>query len=169
MAARRLARGSTSASRRQTAESEILTLDPATLEYRPRSSPQSAVPRRGLDHRRHRERIATLFDGNDRVGAFLRETLAPTLAYTASVTPQIATSPDDVDRVMRWGFGWELGPFELMDAIGLAKVRDGDVPPAAPDLQLLKSARQRGSSGRTRAPASWTWATACCASSSTRR
>jgi 3-hydroxyacyl-CoA dehydrogenase len=53
-------------------------------------------------------------------------------------------SPDDVDRVMRWGFGWELGPFEVMDAIGLAKVRDGDLAPAAPALQLLKSARQRG-------------------------
>ena len=51
------------------------------------------------------ERVRTLFNGSDRVGQFLRETLAPTLAYTARVTPDIAYSPDDVDRVMRWASG----------------------------------------------------------------
>ena len=55
---------------------------------------------------------------------FLRETLAPALVYTASRTAAIAHSPDDVDRVMRWGFGWELGPFELIDAIGVERVLD---------------------------------------------
>jgi 3-hydroxyacyl-CoA dehydrogenase len=114
------------------------------MEYRPRSSPRLPSLDAASTIPDVRERIKTLVAGTDRVGAFLRETLVPMLTYTASVTPQIATSPDDVDRVMRWGFGWELGPFEVMDAIGLAKVRDGDVAPAAPDLQLLKSARQRG-------------------------
>ncbi len=41
------------------------------------------------------------------------------MRYTAEVTPDIAYSIDDVDRVMRWGFGWELGPFEIMKAIGM--------------------------------------------------
>ena len=63
-----------------------------------------------------------LFAGKDKVGEFLRDTLAPTLVYTARVTPEIAHSIDDVDRVMRWGFGWELGPFELFDAIGVREV-----------------------------------------------
>src|SRR6185436_13372606 len=120
------------------------------------------------------ERIKTLFSGSDRVGQFLRETLAPTLAYAAQVTPAIAHSADDVDRVLRWGFGWELGPFEIADAIGIARVlevarevspelleggvpeiwqraldagrtrlRDGEVPAAAPDLQILRSAHER--------------------------
>ncbi len=50
---------------------------------------------------------------------------------------------------MRWGFGWELGPFELMDAIGMARGPEGstaqvhELPPAAPDLQFLRSAKQR--------------------------
>ena len=65
----------------------------------------------------HAERIRTLFRGRDRVGEFLRATLAPTLVYTAEVAPTIAHSIDDVDRAMRWGFGWELGPFEIWDAI----------------------------------------------------
>jgi 3-hydroxyacyl-CoA dehydrogenase len=121
-------------------ESEILTLDPATLEYRPRkparlASLEAAAPITDL-----RERVRTLYNGKDKVGEFLRQTLEPTLEYTGKVTPQIAYSPDDVDRVMRWGFGWELGPFELKAALeGQAR----EVPPAAPDLQLLTSAKDR--------------------------
>ena len=69
-----------------------------------------------------RERVRTLFGGHDRVGEFLRRTLAPTLVYTARVSAEIAHSIDDVDRVLQWGFGWELGPFELIDAIGVAEV-----------------------------------------------
>jgi 3-hydroxyacyl-CoA dehydrogenase len=83
------------------------------------------------------------------------------------VTPAIAHSIDDVDRAMRWGFGWDLGPFELWDAIGITyvldavqppaipplvastlkaardKFRTAPLPPAAPDLQILKAAKDR--------------------------
>ena len=104
-------------------ESEILTIDPATLEYRPQAAAQAAVARSGAS------RSTTSANGSgrsstatDRVGQFLRETLAPTLVYAARVTPDVAYSPDDVDRVMRWGFGWELGPFETADAIGIERV-----------------------------------------------
>jgi 3-hydroxyacyl-CoA dehydrogenase len=103
-------------------ESEILVLDHTTLEYRakqPVRLPSLESTRSITDTG---ERIRTLFNGNDRVGQFLRETLAPTLVYTAQVTPDIAYSPDDVDRVMRWGFGWDLGPFEIADAIGIDRV-----------------------------------------------
>ena len=61
-------------------------------------------------------RIRALFNGKDKVGAFLRDTLGPTLVYAARVAPDVAHSIDDVDRAMRWGFGWELGPFETWDA-----------------------------------------------------
>jgi 3-hydroxyacyl-CoA dehydrogenase len=154
-------------------DSEILTLDPATLEYRPRQSPRLASIDRVASIEDVHERVRTLFNSTDRVGRFLRETLGPTLVYTARVTPSIAHSPNDVDRVMRWGFAWELGPFELIDAIGIQQVidsvrevapdvldggapllleqavkqgrnrlRESDVPRAAPDLQLLRSARE---------------------------
>ena len=99
--------------------SDILTLDPATLDYRPRQEP--ALP--ALDAARSiadtGARIKALFEGGGRVGGFLRETLGPTLEYSARVAPDIAYSPEDVDRVMRWGFGWELGPFETAAALGL--------------------------------------------------
>jgi len=160
--------------RRPDGESEILTIDPVTLEYgaaqRPRIPSLDAVGAVADV----RERVRTLFHAGDKAGQLLRTTLAPTLVYTAGVTPSIAHSPDDVDRVMRWGFAWSLGPFELIDAIGIRAVLDaardaspdllaggvppllqsalasdrdvvrgGDVPPAASDLQILRSAKER--------------------------
>lgn len=164
-------------------ESEIWTLDPRTLDYRPRQAPRipSVEAARAVDA--VDERVRTLFRAGDKAGAFLRATLAPTLIYTARVTPRIAHSIDDVDRVMRWGFGWERGPFELMDAIGVGEVlaaaeavgghamrggtpdlvqaalargrfREGLVPPAAPDLQILRTARERCRVLKTNAGAS---------------
>ena len=54
----------------------------------------------------------------------VRQTLGRLLFYAARVAPEIASSIDDVDRAMRWGFGWELGPFEVFDAIGIRTVVD---------------------------------------------
>lgn len=149
--------------------SAIFTFDPATGDYVPQRKPSfpSIDAARRIDD--VGARVRTLFLGDDRVGTFLRETLAPTLVYAARVAPVIAHSIDDVDRAMRWGFGWELGPFELMDAIGVRAVveaarahgveavpapiqavldagrttfREGPLPPAGPGLQLLQTARR---------------------------
>jgi 3-hydroxyacyl-CoA dehydrogenase len=167
-------RGFYTRTRRDSGESEVLTLDLETFEYRPRRDVRLDALDAAAVHASPAARIKALFTGSDRVGRFLRRTLAPMLVYAARVSPQIAYSPDDVDRVMRWGFGWELGPFEIADAIGIDRVleaagqfdptpardvpavwrsaigagrhrlRDGQVPPAAPDLQLLRSSRDRG-------------------------
>ncbi|MBP7776528.1 MAG: enoyl-CoA hydratase/isomerase family protein [Acidobacteria bacterium] len=116
--------------------SAVFTLDPATLDYQPQRKPSfpSIAAAAAIDDTA--TRIRTLFLGRDKVGQFLRETLAPTLVYAARVAPDIAHSLDDVDRVMRWGFGWELGPFQTLDAIGLREVVEAaaaagvaDVPP----------------------------------------
>ena len=69
-------------------ESEILTLDRSTLEYVPRQSPRLPALESARTITDVGERIKTLFNGTDRVGQFLRETLAPTLVYTARVTPE---------------------------------------------------------------------------------
>ena len=120
--AKRRDRDSTSGSRAEHGESEILVIDPATLEYHPQSRPKLPALAAAEAVTDTGERIRKLFGGSDRVGEFLKRTLAPTLTYTAVVTPSIAHSPDDVDRVMRWGFGWELGPFEILDAVGIEAV-----------------------------------------------
>ena len=103
-------------------ESEIWTLDPATFEYRAKQPARIASIEAGQSIDDLGERVRALFNAKDKAGEFLRATLAPTLVYTARVTPDIAHSIDDVDRVMRWGFGWDLGPFELFDIIGVREV-----------------------------------------------
>jgi 3-hydroxyacyl-CoA dehydrogenase len=154
-------------------DSVILTLDPNTLEYGAKQRVTISSLETVASIVDIRERVRALFHATDKAGRFLRDTLAPTLVYTAKVTPSIAHSPDDVDRVLRWGFGWELGPFELVDAIGIRAVidavrtsgpelladgipplldeplqsgrdmvRGGDVPPSAPDLQILRTAKE---------------------------
>ena len=127
---------------------EIHALDPATLEYRP---PQKA-PLAPLEAARAiedpAERIRTLFLGKHDVGAFLRATLGSTLVYAARVAPEIAHSIDDVDRAMRWGFAWDLGPFETWDAIGVKALLEAcgvaDPPPLVRDLLASGRTRFRG-------------------------
>ena len=148
------------------ANGDILTLDPASMTYRARQSARlpSIDAARGTDD--PAARIRTLFVGNDKVGRFLRDTLGRTLIYAARVAPDIAYGIDDVDRAMQWGFGWDLGPFETWDAIGVGRiveacalteppplVRDavargafrpsGRVPPAGASLQILRDAKER--------------------------
>jgi 3-hydroxyacyl-CoA dehydrogenase len=103
-------------------ESDIWTLDLATLEYRAKQPARIASIDAGKAVDDVRQRVKALFEAKDKAGQFLRETLAPALVYTARVTPHIAHSIDDVDRVMKWGFAWDLGPFELFDAIGVREV-----------------------------------------------
>jgi 3-hydroxyacyl-CoA dehydrogenase len=105
-------------------ESEIWTLDLQTLEYRPKQKASLVSVESGKSMEDLAERIRMLFHSQDKAGAFLRETLAPMLVYTARVTPDIAHTIDDVDRVMRWGFGWDLGPFELFDTLGVREVME---------------------------------------------
>jgi 3-hydroxyacyl-CoA dehydrogenase len=152
---------------KRTEDGEILTLDPISLSYRPRQQPRLPALDAARSIEDTGERVKVLFFGEDKVGAFLRGTLGPMLVYTARVAPTIATSIDDVDRAMKWGYGWELGPFEIWDAIGVAAVmnavgareapglvsdvlksgrnsfRTGAIPPAAADLQILRSAKNR--------------------------
>jgi 3-hydroxyacyl-CoA dehydrogenase len=138
-------------------ESEILVIDPATLEYRPQQKPRLPSLEAAKAITDVGERSRALYHGKDRVGTFLRDTVTPSLEYTARVASTVAFSLDDVDRAMRWGFGWELGPFEFADAVGvegIARTREGLVPPAAPDLQLLRSARERSTVVKKNAGAS---------------
>ena len=96
---------------------QILTLDPKTLDYRERRSAKFPSLDAARSIESTPERIAALVNGKDKVGAFLRETLVPTLEYAARIAPDIAYSTEDIDNAMRWGFGWELGPFETLRAL----------------------------------------------------
>src|SRR5712691_11857097 len=100
---------------------EILTLDVATLDYRPAQKVKLPALEMAKNIEDTAERIKALAWSKDRVGAFLWKTLARTLCYTADRIPEIADTVVEIDRAMQWGFNWELGPFEVWDAIGVEK------------------------------------------------
>ena len=125
--------------------SQILTLDPPSLTYRARQAPQlpAVDAARAIDDLP--ARIRALLRDRGRAGAFTRATLGRTLVYAAQTAPAIAHSTGDVDRAMRWGFGWELGPFELWEAIGPEVVLEScglsEPPEAIRDLDAVRQAR----------------------------
>jgi len=113
---------------RKGADSEILTLDPATMEYRPRQKARfasiDAVRTIEDTPERLRSLLAPVLAGQpgDKAQKFLWSLISETCLYAARRVPEISDSIADVDRAMRWGFGWELGPFELWDTLGVEAV-----------------------------------------------
>ncbi len=98
---------------------ETLALDYQTLEYRPTQKIQypsldAAKAAAGTGNK-----IKTLFNAEDRGGQYAREVLSESLLYTARRIPEIANDIVNIDNAMKWGFNWELGPFEIWDAIGV--------------------------------------------------
>lgn len=110
---------------RGAAEKEILALDVNTMEYRPRQKAKFASLEMGKAIEDTRERLRTLvgplLDGQkgDKAQQFIWGGLSEMCLYAARRVPEISDNLADVDRAMRWGFGWELGPFEMMDAVGI--------------------------------------------------
>ncbi len=98
---------------------EILSLDLATMTY----VPQKKVRFESLGAARKiespGERIATIMRGKDKAAVFAEKCTLAMLAYAARRIPEIADDLVNVDRAMRWGFGWDLGPFEIWDAYGV--------------------------------------------------
>jgi 3-hydroxyacyl-CoA dehydrogenase len=144
-------------------ESEILTLDWQKMEYRPRQKSKFASIEAGksIDDTAARLRMlvgpALEGKGGDKANQFLWASLSETCLYAARRVPEIADSIVDVDRAMRWGFGWELGPFQVWDAIGVERMakafeREGkQIPPlvakvlASPGKSFYQSEKGRTS------------------------
>ncbi|ANU25898.1 3-hydroxyacyl-CoA dehydrogenase/enoyl-CoA hydratase family protein [Planococcus versutus] len=100
-------------------DKEILELNPETLEYRlagklKTPSQETAKQQKGLA-----AKMKTLVYADDRTGQLLWKILSPTLLYSAELTGEIADDIVAIDNAMKWGFGWEQGPFETWDAIGV--------------------------------------------------
>ena len=108
------------------AEKEILTLDLNTMEYRPRQKARfgSIEAGKSIDDTQERLRslIAPIFAGQpgDKAQQFIWGGLSEMCLYAGRRMPEISDHIADVDHAMRWGFGWELGPFQIVDALGLS-------------------------------------------------
>src|SRR4029077_18809443 len=96
-----------------------------TLEYRARQKARFASLEAGktIDDTRQRLRalVGPILEGQkgDKAQQFLWGALSEMCLYAARRVPEISDNVVDVDRALRWGFAWELGPFEIMDAMGV--------------------------------------------------
>ncbi|MGA9264305.1 MAG: enoyl-CoA hydratase-related protein, partial [Desulfobacterales bacterium] len=94
-------------------------IDPDSLAYGEYEMPTYSC----LEKARHAgslpERMRSVVYGDDKLARFAWKALANNLIYAANRIPEISDTIVDIDNAMRWGFNFELGPFETWDAIGL--------------------------------------------------
>jgi 3-hydroxyacyl-CoA dehydrogenase len=98
---------------------ETLVLDYEKLEYRPQQKANLPSLEMAKNIEDVRERVKSFVMSPDRGGQFAWKILKKTLLYSAEKIPEISDDIVNIDRAMKWGYNWELGPFELWDAIGL--------------------------------------------------
>jgi 3-hydroxyacyl-CoA dehydrogenase len=134
-------------------EDERLALDWKTLEYHPRKKPKFPAldMAKNVEQTGARLKMLLGLDGsgpqkNDKAGAFLWSALSDLWTYSANRIPEISDSIVEIDRAMRLGFNWELGPFELWDAAGVeatvGRMKKEDRTVAASVEQLLASGKK---------------------------
>jgi 3-hydroxyacyl-CoA dehydrogenase len=102
----------------------ILELNPETLLYEERKKLQTASIELTKQTKGLPNKLKALIYSDDRVGALLKNIIFPTICYSARLLGEIADDIVAIDRAMKWGFGWEVGPFELWDALGVSKSID---------------------------------------------
>ncbi|HSD90527.1 MAG TPA: 3-hydroxyacyl-CoA dehydrogenase family protein, partial [Kofleriaceae bacterium] len=106
--------------------SDLQTLDPKTGEYRAKGGdPEIAKATKSLSRIEDpKERVRKLVATPGVVGEFAWAVLSRSLAYAARRISEITESFVDIDNAMKWGYNWELGPFEVWDALGVAETID---------------------------------------------
>ncbi len=92
---------------------EILTLDIASMKYRAQQKPSFPAFETISRIEDLPSRLKAIVESKDRAAIFIRDLLTAIVDYSAARIPEISDDPEAVDRAMRWGFAWEMGPFEL--------------------------------------------------------
>ncbi len=100
---------------------EILTLDLDTLEYRSKKRAKFATLELSKTIDKPIDRFKVLVGGKDKAGEFYRKNFAAMFEYVSNRIPEISDEVYRIDDAMKAGFGWENGPFEIWDAIGVEK------------------------------------------------
>ncbi|MGG8497040.1 3-hydroxyacyl-CoA dehydrogenase NAD-binding domain-containing protein [Tenacibaculum sp. TC6] len=100
---------------------EILSLDLDTMEYRPKKSAKFATLELTKTIDKPIDRFKVLVGGKDKAGEFYRKNFAAMFAYVQNRIPEISDELYRIDDAMKAGFGWENGPFEIWDAVGVEK------------------------------------------------
>ncbi|MGM0418036.1 MAG: 3-hydroxyacyl-CoA dehydrogenase/enoyl-CoA hydratase family protein [Thermodesulfobacteriota bacterium] len=96
-----------------------LQLNPNTGEYEDFEKPTFPCLEEAKKKETLEEKVATVIWGEDKGAKFAWKCTASALTYCANRIPEIADSLVEIDNAMKWGYGWEIGPFEAWDAIGV--------------------------------------------------
>jgi len=100
---------------------EILTLDLDTMDYRSKKSAKFATLELTKTIDKVVDRFSVLVGGKDKAGEFYRKSFGQLFAYVSHRIPEITDELYKIDDAMKAGFGWEHGPFQIWDAVGLEK------------------------------------------------
>lgn len=99
---------------------EFFYYDYTTGEYAPSQRPKFASIEAAKSMDDPAKRLQALITANDKAAQFAWVNMRDTLIYTFNRIPEIADDIVNIDNAMKWGFNWEIGPFEMLDAIGVA-------------------------------------------------
>lgn len=127
-------------------DKDILALDINTLEYKPSQKVSFATLELTKTIEKPIDRFPVLIKGTDKAGAFYRKNFASMFAYVSNRIPEISDELFKIDDAMKAGFGWENGPFEIWDAVGVQNgvdmMKSEGFEPAAWVLEMLSSGNQ---------------------------
>lgn len=107
---------------KKTGPEEILVLDLKTLEYRKQEKFKTPSLGKVRELEDPAEKLRTVVFADDEAGQIAWALISNVLVYAANRIPEIADTPEEIDRALRWGFGWEMGPFEMWNSLGVEKV-----------------------------------------------
>ncbi len=125
---------------KENGKKEILSLDLATLEYKPQQKAKFKSLEATKAAASVPERLKVLAGSDDKAGQFAWLVLRDVLCYAALKAEEIADDIVNIDKAMCWGFNWEIGPFETWDALGVKETaarieKDGKtVPPLVREM-----------------------------------
>jgi len=124
-------------------DKDILALDLNTLEYRQQNKTSFQTLERTKNIDKPIDRFTILIEGEDKATEFYRKSFTALFAYVSNRIPEISDDLYKIDEAMKTGFGWENGPFEIWDAIGikrsLALMTSENQKPATWINEMLKS------------------------------
>jgi len=123
--------------------SEIQTLDLKTLAYRSRQKAQFASVATAKPIENLKERLVALNKGSDKAAQFLKKVNMLVFQYVSNRIPEVADHLYQIDEAVKAGFGWELGPFEIWDTLGVKrmvdKMNENDLAPAPWITEMLEN------------------------------
>ena len=126
------------------ATKEIFEINLQTLSYQPQQKFRADSLGAVREMTDIAEKIRTVVLADDEAGKIAWPIMSAALTYAANRIPEIADSVVEVDRAMRWGFNWEMGPFEMWDALGVKTVAERLKKEGRPIPDLVQAVIEKG-------------------------